>query len=139
MSELLHLVPNLNEMMEEYAEGEEEAIQETQPGVVQEEERFEARTEIEQPTKETRKRKKGAEEVETEQRNERVREFISDKAFVFMEKSLRDRVSLFKEGSKTSSHPSWKCLKKEDGKYLASTRHLALLHWSKSFMLTWWE
>ena len=82
MSKSSHLVPNLNEMMEECAEGEEEEIKETQPGAVQEEERYEARKEIEQLTEETRKRKRWVEEVETEQRNERVREFISDKAFV---------------------------------------------------------
>ena len=50
MSELSYIVPKLNEMMEEYAEEEEEAVQETQPGPVHEEERSEVTTEIEQPT-----------------------------------------------------------------------------------------
>ena len=58
MSELSHLVPNLNKMMEEYAEGEEEVVQETQSGELQNEERQEIGTEIEQPLEETKKRKR---------------------------------------------------------------------------------
>ena len=49
-------------------------------------------------TVETRKRKRGAEEAETEQRNERVRDFISDKAFVLMEKSLKDKGFIIERG-----------------------------------------
>ena len=48
MSEPLNLVPNLNEIMEEYAKREEEAVQETQAEIVQEEERDEARAKVEQ-------------------------------------------------------------------------------------------
>ena len=66
MSKPSHFVPNLNEMMEEYAEGEEEEVQETQSRTMQTRKRYEARTKIEQLTKETRKRKIGAEEAETE-------------------------------------------------------------------------
>ena len=98
MFELSHLVPNLNEIVEEYAEGEEDAVQETQPGAVQEKERSEARTETEQLTADTRKRKRGVEEAEIEQRNERVRYFISDKAFVLMEKSLKDKGFIIERG-----------------------------------------
>ena len=54
MSEPSHLVPYLNKIMEEYANNEEEAIQEVQ-------------SRAEQETEETRKRKKGVEEAETEQ------------------------------------------------------------------------
>ena len=54
------MIPNLNEIMEEYAEVEEEVVQETQSGVVQEEERPEVRTETEQPIEETRKKKKAS-------------------------------------------------------------------------------
>ena len=64
MSEPLHLVPNLNEIIEEYTEVEEEVVQETQPGAVHEEERLEARTETEQLGVEKIKRKRGAEKVE---------------------------------------------------------------------------
>ena len=45
-------------MIDEYAEGEEEAVQETQSRVLQIEERQEIGAEIEQPAKETIKRKK---------------------------------------------------------------------------------
>ena len=41
MTELSHLVPNLNEMMEGYVEDEEEAVQETLSGALQNEERQE--------------------------------------------------------------------------------------------------
>ena len=64
--------------MEEYAEIEEEVVQETQSGAMQEEERLEARTETEQPTEETIKRKKGAEEARAEQREEKVSDFVSE-------------------------------------------------------------
>ena len=53
MSDSAKLIPNLNEMMKEYAEVEEEVVQETQSRAVQEEERPEVRTETEQPTEET--------------------------------------------------------------------------------------
>ena len=58
MSDPSKLIPNFNEAMEEYTEVEEEAIQETQSGAVQEEERPEASTDTEQSTGETKKRKR---------------------------------------------------------------------------------
>ena len=62
MGEPSNLVPNLNEIMEGYAEIEEEVVQEDHSEVVQEEERPETK----QPTEKTRKRKRGAEEAEAE-------------------------------------------------------------------------
>ena len=47
MSELSKLIPNLNEIMEEYAEREEEVVQTTQAETEQEEERVESRAEVE--------------------------------------------------------------------------------------------
>ena len=41
------MIPNLNEIMEEYIEIEEEVVQEAQLGAVQEDERPEARMETE--------------------------------------------------------------------------------------------
>ena len=61
---------NLNEMMEDYIEVEEKAVHETKSGAVQIEEIPKVRTKMEQPTKETRKRKGGAVEARIEQRNE---------------------------------------------------------------------
>ena len=57
---------------------------------MQEEERVEARGEPETLVGESRKRKRVTEEVEAEQRNEKVRILISDKAAALMEKSLKD-------------------------------------------------
>ena len=65
---------------------------------MQEEERPEARIETEQPTEETRKRKRGAEEAETEQSNGKVRDFVSDKAFDLWEKNLKDRDFIVERG-----------------------------------------
>ena len=75
------LILNLNEIMEENTEVKEEAVQETQLGVVQEEERPEARTKTKQPTEKTRKRKRGAEEAGAEQREEKVSNFVSKLAY----------------------------------------------------------
>ena len=46
MSKPSHLVPNLNEIMEEHAKREEEVVQATQVEIGEEEERVEARVEI---------------------------------------------------------------------------------------------
>ena len=79
--------------------------------------------------KKPKKRKKGAEEAEAELRNEKVRDFVLDKAFVLMEKGLKDRGFIVERGSTSSSHLSLKCSRGEDGKYLASTSHVDWLHW----------
>ena len=65
MDETLSLIPNLNELIGEYVGNEVEVTQEPLT-IVTHEERLEARTETEQPTKEGRKRKRGDEETETE-------------------------------------------------------------------------
>ena len=49
---------------------------------------------------ESRKRKRGAEEAEIEQMNERVRNLISDKASALMEKGLKDRGFIVERGLK---------------------------------------
>ena len=65
MSNPSKLISNLNEIMEEYTKAKEETIQEAQLGAMLEEERAKARTKTEQPTEETRKIKRGAEEAGT--------------------------------------------------------------------------
>ena len=62
---------------------------------MQEEERVEARR---VPMGESRKRKRGLNEAEVEQRNEKVRSLISDKAATLMEKSLKDRGFIVERG-----------------------------------------
>ena len=105
MSEPSHLILNLNELMEAYTEVEEETIQETQSGEMQAEERAEDRGEPEPLEDESRKRKRGAEEAEAEQRNEKVRSLISDKAAALMEKSLKDKGFIVKRGFQKADIP----------------------------------
>ena len=61
MYEPLILIPNMNEIMEEYAKNEEVATLELQAVAIQEE-RPEERAETEQPPIEKRKRKRNTEE-----------------------------------------------------------------------------
>ena len=73
MSEMLHLVPSLNEMMEGYAKGEEEEVQATQCRDVQGGERAETRTEDEQSTKETNKKREKLKNKEQKQEQEETK------------------------------------------------------------------
>ena len=97
MSEQQILIPNLNEIMEEYVGSEEEAMQELHT-IVTQEEIHEARTETEQPLEERRKRKRNAEEtgVEKEEENE-VDELVSDRALVIMEQTLLQKKNFISE------------------------------------------
>ena len=79
MSEPTNLVPNLNEIMEEYVEWENETVQAPQVVTEQDEERNEVNRMFEPIEEELRNRKRRTEETETEQRAEKVRNFISDK------------------------------------------------------------
>ena len=63
MFEPINLVPNLNEIMEEYIERAEETVQVTQAETGQSEERAEVSTEPEQLMEEMKKRKRGDEEA----------------------------------------------------------------------------
>ena len=120
-------------MMEAYVEVEEEAIQEKQSGKMQGEERVEARLEVEQPNEESRKRKRGAEEVETEQRNERARVLVSDKASALMEKSLKDRGFIIERGfNKLISHFS-EMLEKRGWKSMGKHKAPSCAAWVKEF------
>ena len=77
MSKPSNLVPNLNEIIEEYAEGEHEEVQATQAKVEREEIRAEEREEPEQSTDETRKRTRGAEETSAKQTEEKASDWVS--------------------------------------------------------------
>ena len=100
MSESSHLILNLNKMMEAYTEVEEEIVQTGQTESRRSEERGEVNKETNQSVEESRKKKRGAEEAEIEQRNESVRILILDKAFALMEKSLKDRGFMVENGFK---------------------------------------
>ena len=66
MSKPTNLVPNLNEIMEEYAEGENETVQATQAVAKQGEERDEVNKVFEPIEEESRKMKRRTEETEIE-------------------------------------------------------------------------
>ena len=64
MSEPTTLIPNLNEIMEEYTELEDQIVKTTQTVAEQVEERVDVNDELEQTVEESRKRKRGNEEAE---------------------------------------------------------------------------
>ena len=79
---------------------------------MQEEERAKDRGDAELLEEELRKRKRGAEEAEAKQRNERERILISDKAQALMEKILKDRGFLVERGFKKLISPFSEMLEK---------------------------
>ena len=76
------LVPNLNEIMEEYAEREEETVEAAQAETGQIEERAEVNKEPEQPMEESRKSKREDEEARAERSGEKASDWVSDMAYV---------------------------------------------------------
>ena len=91
MSEPSNLVPNLNEIIEEYAEREEDAIQTTQAKTGQEGERVKSRAEVEQTVEETKKRKRGAEEARAESSGEKASDWVSEQAYVAWRDKLQHK------------------------------------------------
>ena len=89
MFDLTILIPNLNEIMEEYTELENQTEQVYQVATGQVEEMDDENEEHQQTVEESRKRKRGADEAKAEQRKDRARNFISDKAATLMERSLK--------------------------------------------------
>ena len=82
MSKSSNLVLNLNEIMEEYAEDDHEAIQATQSKLEREKVRAKERAEPKQSAKETRKRKRGAKETSVEQTKEKARDWVLEQVYV---------------------------------------------------------
>ena len=105
MSKPTNLVPNLNEIMEEYVEWENETVQATQAVTEQNEERGKVNIMFEPMEEESRKRKMRTEGTEIEQRAEKVRNFILDKAVALMEKSLKERGFIAERGFKKLVSP----------------------------------
>ena len=105
MSEPSNLVPNINEIMEKYAELENQTIQVTQIVAEQVEERTDENEAHEQTMEESRKRKRGGGEAEAKQRKERVRSFISDKAVALIKRSLKDKGFIVERGFKELISP----------------------------------
>ena len=80
MSEPQNLVPNLNEIMEEYDELENEIVLATQVVTGQGEERAEVNDELKQTVEKSRKRKTGNEEAESNEK--KVGDWVSDMAYI---------------------------------------------------------
>ena len=114
MSEPTNLVPNLNEIMEEYVEWENEIIQATQAVRKKDEEKDKVNRMFELIEEESIKRKRRTEQTETEYRAEKARNFISDKAVVLMEKSLKKRGFIVEGGFKKLVSPFVEMLEKRE-------------------------
>ena len=77
MSDLTNLVPNLNEIMEDYAKREKETVQSPQAETRQSEERVEVSEEPEQLVEESRKRKRVVEETSGERTEKKASDWVS--------------------------------------------------------------
>ena len=98
MSEPQNLVPNLNEIMEEYDELENETVQATEVVTGQGEERAEENDELEQTVEEFRKRKIGNEEVESSE--QKASDWVSDMAYIAWRDKLQHKDFIGERGFK---------------------------------------
>ena len=112
MSDPLNLIPNLNEIMEEYAEREEEAVQATQAETWKKEEKVESRAEVEQPTEETKKRKREAEEAGAGGREEKASDWVSELAYFAWRDKLQHRDFIGERGFSKWVSPFQEVIKK---------------------------
>ena len=111
------LIPNLNEIMEEYIELENQTEQVSRAEAEHIEGRDDENEEHQQTIEESRKIKRGTDEAEAEQRKDRTRNFVSEEAKALMERSLKDRGFIAKRGFKSLSLLLLKCWKIEDDSY----------------------
>ena len=105
MSDPTSLIPNLNEIMEEYTELENQTEQDSQATIVQVMDSDDENEKQQQTGEESRKRKRGEEES-------RARNFILEKAAALMERSLKDRGFIAEKGLKKVISPFAKMLEK---------------------------
>ena len=73
------------------------------------------------------------EKVETEQRNEKVRDFVSDKAFVLMENDLKDRGFIVERGFNKLISPFIEMLEKRGWQILSEHKSLGLVALVKEY------
>ena len=97
------MVPNLNEIMEEYDELENETFQATWAVTGQGEERDEVNDELEQTVEESRKRKRGNEEAESSE--QKVGDWVSDMAYIAWRDKLQHRDFIGERGFKKRVSP----------------------------------
>ena len=89
MSEPQNLVPNLNEIMEEYDELENETVQATHVVTKQGEETAKVNDELEKTVEESRKRKRGNEEAESSEQT--AGDWVSDMAYIAWRDKLQHK------------------------------------------------
>ena len=99
------LIPNLNEIMEEYTELENQTEQDSQAATVQVEDRDDENEKQQQIGEESRKIKRGADEA-------KARNFIFEKAATLMERRLKDRGFIVESGFKKVISPFAEMLEK---------------------------
>ena len=83
------LVPTLNEINEEYDELENETVQATQVVTGQGEERAEVNNELKQTVEESKKRKRGNEEAESNE--QKAGDWVSNMAYIAWRDKLQHR------------------------------------------------
>ena len=99
------LIPNIHEVMEECTELENQTEQGFEATTRQVEERNDDNEENHQTVDEPRKRKRGSDETDEEQRKNRVENFISESAVALMEGSLKNRCFIAERGFKNIIFP----------------------------------
>ena len=119
--------------MEEYVEWENETVQATQAVTKKDEERDEVNRMFDPIEKESRKRKRRTEETETKQIAEKARNFVSDKAVVLMEKSLKERGFIAERGFKKLVSPLVEMLEKREWKELGEHKEPRCTAMEKEF------
>ena len=87
MSEPTTLIPNLNEIMEEYAKLEDQIVQTTQTVAEQAEERVDEDEDPEQTVENSRKRKRGNEKTEINE--QKSSNWVSDMAYIAWKDKLQ--------------------------------------------------
>ena len=126
MSDPTTFIPNLNEIVEEYTKLENQTKQISQAAAGQVEERDDENEEHQQTMEESRKRKKGADEAEAEQRKDKARNFISDKAVALMERILKDKGFIIERRFKRLISLFADILEKS---HWVNTKNLVVLFW----------
>ena len=114
------MVPNLNEIMEVYAEWENETVQATQVVEKQGEERNEVNRVFEQTVEESRKRKRGNEEADSSE--QKVNDWVSDMAYIAWKDKLQYRNFIGERGFNKWVSPFQEMIESKGWHLFVSTR-----------------
>ena len=133
MEENQNLVPNLSEMMNEYAHGEEEVHLEPQPETVITEEP-EAQPEEEQPTEEGRKEKRQRSARHNEEaESEDEKTFVSAKAHALWNKQFADKGFIGERGFGKLISPFSKIIEKKGWDFFCKHKALGFAALAREF------